>query len=180
VVQVLLFSSDPALTAAQIIDYYSLRFQIEFNFHDAKQYWGLVDFMNVSLQAVNNAANLAFFMVNVSQILLKPYRQHDPQFSVLDLKAQFRARPFLHIPDTVVSTDATDYGSSLIPVRLHPLTSHCLLVGESHLNSLLYCFLVAILIDPCPFYSLSKVTTFTLFYRGFDLFNWLICSVYGC
>lgn len=95
VAQVLLFSTDLSLTAAQIMDYYSLRFQIEFNFRDAKQYWGLEDFMNVSPQAVTNAVNLAFFMVNVSQVLLKPYRQHDPQFSVLDLKAQFRAQRYL-------------------------------------------------------------------------------------
>jgi putative transposase len=40
------------LTAAQIVDYYSLRFQIEFNFRDAKQHWGLEDFMNVSPQAI--------------------------------------------------------------------------------------------------------------------------------
>jgi DDE superfamily endonuclease len=95
VAQVLLFSTDLSLTATQIIDYYSLRFQIEFNFRDAKQYWGLEDFMNVSPQAVTNAVNLAFFMVNVSEVLLKPYRQHDPQFSVLDLKAQFRAQRYL-------------------------------------------------------------------------------------
>jgi putative transposase len=94
--QVLLFSTDLSLTAAQIIAYYSLRFQIEFNFRDAKQYWGLEDFMNVSPQAVTNAVNLAFFMVNVSQVLLKPYRQHEPQFSILDLKAQFRAQRYLN------------------------------------------------------------------------------------
>jgi putative transposase len=31
------------------VDYYSLRFQIEFNFRDAKQYWGLEDFMNMGV-----------------------------------------------------------------------------------------------------------------------------------
>src|SRR5882724_9640906 len=34
---VILFSSDAALTYASLVDYYSLRFQIEFNFRDAKQ-----------------------------------------------------------------------------------------------------------------------------------------------
>ncbi|NUQ06283.1 MAG: transposase [Anaerolineae bacterium] len=38
---VLLFSTDLSLSAALIVDYYSLRFQIEFNFRDAKQFWGL-------------------------------------------------------------------------------------------------------------------------------------------
>ena len=92
---VVLFSTDLNLTAAQIVDYYSLRFQIEFNFRDAKQYWGLEDFMNTSQQTVTNAANLAFLMVNLSQILLIPYRDQQPDFSVRDLKARFRARRYL-------------------------------------------------------------------------------------
>jgi putative transposase len=92
---VVLFSTDLDLTAAQIVDYYSLRFQIEFNFRDAKQYWGLEDFMNISQQAVTNAVNLAFFMVNLSSLLLRPYRELDSQFSLLDLKARFRAHRYL-------------------------------------------------------------------------------------
>jgi len=39
-----LFSSDLDLAYETIIDYYSLRFQIEFTFRDAKQFWGLEDF----------------------------------------------------------------------------------------------------------------------------------------
>jgi putative transposase len=92
---VVLFSTDLDLTADQIVDYYSLRFQIEFNFRDAKQYWGLDDFMNVKPVAVTNAVNLAFLMVNLSAVMLRPYRHEQPDFSVLDLKAQFRARRYL-------------------------------------------------------------------------------------
>jgi putative transposase len=92
---VVVFSTDLDLTAFQIVDYYSLRFQIEFNFRDAKQYWGLDDFMNVKPVAVTNAVNLAFFMVTLSTIMLEPYRDDQPDFSVLDLKAQFRARRYL-------------------------------------------------------------------------------------
>ena len=92
---IVLFSTDLDLTADQIVDYYSLRFQIEFNFRDAKQYWGLDDFMNVKPVALTNAVNLAFLMVNLSAVMLKPYRSHQPDFSVLDLKAQFRARRYL-------------------------------------------------------------------------------------
>ena len=92
---VVVFSTDLDLTADPIIDYYSLRFQIEFNFRDAKQYWGLDDFMNVKPVAVTNAVNLAFLMVNLSAVMLKPYRDDQPEFSVLDLKAQFRARRYL-------------------------------------------------------------------------------------
>ena len=53
---VILFSSDPDLDYAKLIYYYKLRFQIEFNFRDAKQYWGLEDFMNVNEIPVNNAS----------------------------------------------------------------------------------------------------------------------------
>jgi len=38
VAHVVLFSSDRELPYDQVIDYYRLRFQIEFNFRDAKQY----------------------------------------------------------------------------------------------------------------------------------------------
>lgn len=90
-----LFSTDLNLSATQLSDFYSLRFQIEFNFRDAKQFWGLEDFMNVSEQAVTNAVNLAFLMVNLSKALLIPYRQQHPDFSILDLKTHFRARRYL-------------------------------------------------------------------------------------
>ena len=86
----LLFTSDLALDAEKIIDYYRLRFQIEFNFRDAKQYWGLEDFMNVNKTPVNNAANLSMFMVNVSAKLLAPLRAEHAEVSVLDLKARYR------------------------------------------------------------------------------------------
>jgi hypothetical protein len=92
---VVLFSSDLDLTYDQIIDYYSLRFQIEFNFRDAKQYWGLEDFMNVSETAVTNAANLSLFMVNLSQLLLREFRQDSPGAGVLDLKTHFRGHKYV-------------------------------------------------------------------------------------
>jgi putative transposase len=87
---VILFSTDLDLTYAKIIQYYSLRFQIEFHFRDAKQFWGLEDFMNVTETAVTNAANLSFFMGNVSYALLQPFRQSQPDYSILDLKAHYR------------------------------------------------------------------------------------------
>jgi putative transposase len=82
-----------------LIDYYSLRFQIEFNFRDAKQFWGLEDFMNVTPTAVTNAANLSLFMTDVSQVLLCQYRQDDPNFSVLDLKAYYRG--YRYVSETI-------------------------------------------------------------------------------
>jgi putative transposase len=87
---VILFSTDLELSYQKLYDYYALRFQIEFNFRDAKQYWGLDDFMNVKQTAVTNAANLSFFMVNFSSVLLRQYRKNNPEFSVLDLKSHYR------------------------------------------------------------------------------------------
>jgi hypothetical protein len=87
---VILFSTDLELAYDKIIKFYSLRFKIEFNFRDAKQYWGLEDFMNVKETAVTNAANLSFFMVNFSYILLQPFRQQNPDYSILDLKSHYR------------------------------------------------------------------------------------------
>jgi putative transposase len=87
---VVLFSTDLALDYERLIRFYSLRFQIEFNFRDAKQHWGLEDFMNVKETAVTNAANLSLFMVNVSYTLIQPFRECQPDYGVLDLKSHFR------------------------------------------------------------------------------------------
>ncbi len=90
-----LCSSDLDLGYAQLIDDYSLRFQIEFNFRDAKQYWGFEDFMHVQQTAVHNAANFSLFMVNVVHVLLRPFRRDHPDFGVLDLKAYFRGHKYV-------------------------------------------------------------------------------------
>jgi putative transposase len=76
-------------------DYYSLRFQIEFNFRDAKQHWGLEDFMNITPTGVNNAANLSLVMVNVAYRLQAGVRQYDPDYSILALKADCRGSTYV-------------------------------------------------------------------------------------
>jgi putative transposase len=107
---VLLFSSDLALPFDTLIDYYGLRFQLEFNFRDAKQYWGLEDFMITSSTAVTNAANLALFMVNLVERVLQDRRPRQPAISVLDLKTHCRGAKYVEetikllpeMPDPVV------------------------------------------------------------------------------
>src|SRR5215467_6502455 len=94
-----LFSSDLDLACTPLVDYYGLRFQIEFNFRDAKQYWGLEDFMNITPVGVTNAANLSLFMVNVSYRLRADMRQHHPDYSILDLKADCRA--YKYVEETI-------------------------------------------------------------------------------
>jgi hypothetical protein len=96
---VVLFSSDLALAYTPLVDYYGLRFQIEFNFRDAQQYGGLEDFMNVTPTGVTNAANLALFMVNVAYRLRADVHPRDPDYSVLDLKADCRA--YKYVEETI-------------------------------------------------------------------------------
>jgi putative transposase len=91
---VVLFSDDLELEDDKLIDYYRLRFQIEFNFRDAKQYWGLEDFMNVKGTQIANAVSLSLFMVNLSHVLLKQLRHTNAQAGVLDLKSFFRGRRY--------------------------------------------------------------------------------------
>lgn len=92
---VILFSSDLALPFDKLIDNYCLRFQLEFNFRDAKQYWGLEDFMTTHPIRVTNAANLSLFMVNLVERLLREERRLQPEMSVLDLKAQCRGAKYV-------------------------------------------------------------------------------------
>jgi putative transposase len=57
-------------TDQELVTYEGLPFRaqytIELNFRDAKQHWGLEDFMYITPTGVTNAANLSLFMVNVS------------------------------------------------------------------------------------------------------------------
>ena len=82
---VILFCTEDALGWEALVDYYRLRFQIEFNFRDAKQHWGLEDFMVTQKQGVLNAANLSLFMANLSHTLLAA----SGESSILDLKARY-------------------------------------------------------------------------------------------
>ena len=91
--KVILLSDDLTLAYENIIHYYQLRFQIEFNFRDAKQYWGLEDFMNIKKTQVSNAANFSLFMVTLSQLLL-PQIERLKSKSILDFKTFFRARKY--------------------------------------------------------------------------------------
>lgn len=109
--RVVLFSTDLTLTGMKIIRFYSLRFQIEFNFRDAKQYFGLSDFKNIKETQVNNAVGLSLFMDNVSLILIEKAKEvwKEDFISIQDLKAHFRAEKYiadilntLEIPENII------------------------------------------------------------------------------
>jgi putative transposase len=69
------------------------------HFRDAKPYWGLEDFMNVTPTGVTNAAHLSLFMVNVAYRLQADRRQRDPAYSVLDLQAD--GRGYQYVEETI-------------------------------------------------------------------------------
>ena len=85
---VLLFSSDAALGWEKLVEYYRLRFQIEFNFRAAKQHFGLEDFLTTTKNGVSNAANLAFLMVQVGAQLLRA--SGGKRVGINDLKGHYR------------------------------------------------------------------------------------------
>jgi len=130
---VILFSTDLEQDYEKIIKFYSLRFQIEFNFRDAKQYWGLEDFMNIKETAVTNATNLSLFMINFSHALLQPFREHNPDYSVLDLKSHYRGYKYAsetikmlpQKPDAILLSDIFQQIARLgaIHTSFHPSAS---------------------------------------------------------
>jgi putative transposase len=130
---VILFSSDLLLSWDKLIDYYCLRFQLEFNFRDAKQYWGLEDFMTTSPTGVTNAANLSLFMVNLVERVLQDVRHRQPAISVLDLKAHCRGAKY--IEETIKLLPETPE-----PVLLERIFAKIVGIGRIH----------AALADPVP------------------------------
>ena len=110
----ILFSSDLELGWEKLVEYYSLRFQIEFNFREAKQHFGLEDFMNTSQTGVENAANLSFLMVNVCAKLIK--NSEEKCVGVLDLKTHYRGVKYvveaikilLEKPETILMKEAIE------------------------------------------------------------------------
>ena len=91
----ILFSSDLNLKWDKILSYYRLRFQIEFNFRDAKQHWGLKDFMAIKEAPILNSVNLSMYMVNVSQIML--LKSDISNQSIFDLKSHFHGIKYVNI-----------------------------------------------------------------------------------
>jgi len=92
---VVLLSSDLGLAYDKLVDYDGLRCQIELNFRDAKQHWGLEDVMPVTPTGVTNAANLSLCMVNVVSRLQADRRQSASASSVLDVKADCRGAKYV-------------------------------------------------------------------------------------
>ena len=88
------FSTDLKLDYKTLLEYYSLRFQIEFDFRDAKQHFGLSDFKNYKKENLTNFINLSFTMCLIAKVQLAYYRElfNAPKLSIIDLKLIYKAR----------------------------------------------------------------------------------------
>ena len=88
------FSSDSNISYETLLEYYSMRFQIEFHFRNAKQHFGFSDFKNYKPKNLTNFVNLSFTMCLMSEIILQQYRTElkNPKLSILDLKIIFNSQ----------------------------------------------------------------------------------------
>ena len=105
-----LFTNDLSLSASQVVAYYSLRFQIEFDFRDAKQFYGLSSFKNYKQTQVTTAVNLSFTMTLLGKLILEKYRSNlaCPSMGIADLKTVFRLQSYAQgfFKDNREQTDA--------------------------------------------------------------------------
>ena len=80
----LYFSTDENMSGKDVIEYYRTRFQIEFNFRDAKQFTGLTDSQARSSEKLDFAYNASFAAVNVAKTVRKHFA---PELSIGELKS---------------------------------------------------------------------------------------------
>ena len=110
----IIFTNDMSLEALKVIKYYSLRFQIEFDFRDAKQFYGLSDFKNYKQTQVTNAVNIAFTMTVVGKLVLEKYKLklECPSMGIIDLKTVFRTQKCAEILLNNINLDPDEFLSS--------------------------------------------------------------------
>lgn len=110
----ILFTNDLTLKALKVIKYYSLRFQIEFDFRDAKQFYGLADFKNYKETQVTNAVNIAFVMTVIGKLILEKYKikLNCTNMGIIDLKTVFRTQKCAEILLNNINSDPDEFLSS--------------------------------------------------------------------
>ena len=88
------FSNDMELSAEKMIEYYGLRFQIEFDFRETKQLFGLHKLKNYHQIQMINMFHLAFLALLTARIWQNQWAEklHNPNLSLLDLKSIFKAQ----------------------------------------------------------------------------------------
>jgi hypothetical protein len=86
-IQRLIFSSDTKMNAIEVLEYYHCRFQMEFNFRDAKQATGLNHCQARDLDKLDFHFNASLTTVNIMKIIhLKDKNKAGKPFSIADYK----------------------------------------------------------------------------------------------
>jgi putative transposase len=95
----ILMSTNLDLSAEKIIELFEIRFQMEFTFRDARQFFGLTNFQNTKKMQVQNVVDGSFLMTTISRLLIYELKKQDPdvEWSIQDIKAFFRAKKYLDI-----------------------------------------------------------------------------------
>jgi hypothetical protein len=89
---VVLFSTDCAVSAQTIYEYYALRFQIEFLFRDAKQFTGLNDCQARDKETLHFHFNMALASVGVTKI--EELKEHHARLPQVFSLASWKQRTF--------------------------------------------------------------------------------------
>lgn len=91
------FSNDLQLSAENMVQYYGLRFQIEFDFRDTKQLFGLHKLKNYHQIQMTNMFHLAFLALLTAKIWQQQWaiKLNNPKLSLIDLKSIFKAQSYL-------------------------------------------------------------------------------------
>lgn len=86
-IQRLIFSTDPKMNALEVLEYYHCRFQMEFNFRDAKQATGLNHCQARDLDKLNFHFNASLSTINIAKIMhLNDKNKAGKPFSIADYK----------------------------------------------------------------------------------------------
>lgn len=80
----LFFCTDAEMEGIDVYEYYRTRFQIEFNYRDAKQFTGLTDCQARDERKLDFAFNASFAAVNIAKVVR---RQLDPNLSIGRMKS---------------------------------------------------------------------------------------------
>ncbi len=85
--KVILLSTDTTLSGSTIIEYYSLRFQIEFLIRDAKQFGGLEDCQARDSKKLNFHFNAALGSISIAKLTM--WHNKEKPFSMYNIKQQY-------------------------------------------------------------------------------------------
>lgn len=102
--QALLFSTDLSLLALTIVDYYRLRFQIEFLFRDAKQHTDLGDCQARKALAVENGANASVTALNLLKFEDRRKSQTRSQTVVISIESWQRRKANQQLMNLIFDT----------------------------------------------------------------------------